>query len=49
MGEWRYSFTILDLEINWRLVFRFTTRIHWPAGWVGLKVHPDTVEENQNI
>jgi hypothetical protein len=44
-GEWRYSFTILDLGTRWRWVVsfspgNFTPRegapgTHWKGGWVG--------------
>jgi hypothetical protein len=30
MGEWRYSYTILDLGIRWRLVESFKPRSFYP-------------------
>jgi hypothetical protein len=32
MGEWRYSFTILDLDTRWRWVVSFTPRPLYPQG-----------------
>jgi hypothetical protein len=44
MGEWRYSFTILDLGTKWNRGIRFTPRLLYlressppvPVCWVGL-------------
>jgi hypothetical protein len=55
MGEWRYSFTILDLGIKWSSVVSFISRPLYPGGkipgahWIGGVVSPreglDAVEK----
>jgi hypothetical protein len=57
MGEWRYSSTILDLGIRWRLVVSFTPLLLYPrgkspgtlwiGGWVGPRVGLDAVEKKK--
>jgi hypothetical protein len=32
MGEWSYSFTILDFDTRWNLVLKFTPRKIYPRG-----------------
>jgi hypothetical protein len=58
MGEWRYSSTILDLGIRWRLVVNFTPQplypgeraagTHWIGGWVGPRAGLDAVEKRRS-
>jgi hypothetical protein len=56
MGEWRYSFTILDIGTRWGWVVNFTPRplylrgktvgTHWIGGWVGPRADLEAVEKN---
>jgi hypothetical protein len=49
MGEWRYSFIILDLGIRWRSMVSSirgerAPGTHWIGGWVSPRARLDTGE-----
>jgi hypothetical protein len=51
-GEWRYSFTILELSTRWRWVTSFTPGeraacTHWIGGWEGPRAELDVVENRK--
>jgi hypothetical protein len=56
-GEWRYSYTILDLVTKWRRVVNFTPRPVYPVerapgahcigGWVGPRAGLDAVKKRK--
>jgi hypothetical protein len=58
MGEWRYSSTVLDLDIRSRWVASSTPRplcpwgivpgIHWIGGWLGPRATLDAVKRDKS-
>jgi hypothetical protein len=53
-GEWRYSFTILDLGTRWRWVIsltpgEITPGTNWIGDWVGPTAGLDAVEKRKPL